>query len=138
MTDPETYRLTYPLSLDYTLPFGALAPYAAALAEGRALASQCHGCGHVAFPARSLCGACGDSRMGWTELPGRARIIHRSDGSARSFALVQFEGADTFSTVELVNPEQETPAGRLVAPEGEAPALRLQLEETHGGGANES
>lgn len=126
------------LTLEYDVPFGDLATYADALADGRALASKCGVCGDVAFPARNLCRSCGNDQMRWKELPGRARIVHRTDAGTKGFALVKFDGADTHSMVGLTNPEIDMPSGRLVAPVGDAPGLWLELQELSGGEEHES
>ncbi|MEP2531500.1 zinc ribbon domain-containing protein [Shimia sp.] len=120
------------LTLDYSVPVGDLAPYFDALAEGKALASECSGCGFVAFPARNLCGACGCRDMKWRQLEGSARLLFRSDGNS-SFALVKFDGADTKSTVGLIHPERTTQTGELAAPLGDAPGLWLALADDNEG-----
>lgn len=123
--------MKYQMTLDYTIPFGDLAPYFEALQEGKALASECIKCGYVALPARTNCGACGGSDINWKTLTGTAQIQFRTDGGNDSFALVKFDGADTASTVGLLNPNQKTTIGTLVAPCGDAPGLWLELANEH-------
>lgn len=125
--------MKYGLKLDYSISYGALDPYFDSLQEGVAMASQCGSCGQIAFPARAQCRACGSQSIIWKPLSGVAKILFRTDGSSGSFALVQFDGADTNSTVELANPEMKTTIGKLVAPEGDAPGLLLALMNEHEG-----
>lgn len=66
------------LTLDYTLPTGVLTPYFDALQDGKALASACPACGHIAFPARTLCARCDLQSTQWVELSGRATVLLRS------------------------------------------------------------
>lgn len=121
------------LTLDYTIPTGDLAPYFEALQLGKALASHCRTCGGVAFPARTHCAHCGAGGMRWQPLTGLARVVLRSEGPSGCFALVQFDGASTCSTVAILNPEQETLFGYLTAPIGDAPGLWLKLTDEIGG-----
>ncbi|SOH92199.1 Rubredoxin-like zinc ribbon domain [Monaibacterium marinum] len=120
------------LGLDYTIPVGDLAPYFEALQAGNALASACGKCGHVAFPARAQCGACGATDLRWKPLTGRAQILFRTDAASSSYALVKFDGADSSSTVGLCNPEQKTSSGRLAVPIGDAAGLWLTLTDNKG------
>lgn len=130
--------MKHKLTLDYTIPTGTLTPYFDALQDGKALASACTACGVVAFPARTLCGACGEKDMKWSPLKGTARILFRTDNCADestdkskvSFALVEFDGADTASTVALKNPEYKSTSGTLVAPKEGTSGLWLMLDET--------
>ena len=124
--------MKYRMMLDYDIATGDLTPYFDALAEGRALASTCTSCGHVAFPARTTCTRCAGQEINWTELTGTAQVLFRTDGPTDSFALVHFDGADTNSTVALSNPEAFEPDvkslhGRLVSPPDEQPGLWLAL-----------
>ncbi len=121
--------MKYQMNLDYSIPPGDLAPYFEALQDGKALASECNGCGNVAFPARMQCGACCNSDIKWKPLNGTARVLFRTDGGSGSFALVKFDGADTHCTVGLINPERNTTFGKLAAPQGDAPGLWLALAE---------
>ena len=139
--------MKYQVILDYTIASGDLTPYFNALLAGRALASTCTSCRHVAFPARTTCQRCAGREFDWTELQGTASVLFRTDGQAGSFALVRFDGADTNSTVALGNPEAcnseapelneeclpqaspnaQTLRGRLIVPPGELPGLWLVL-----------
>lgn len=111
--------MKHQINLDYTIPVGDLAPYFEALQRGDALARKCKGCGRVSFPARSQCADCNGAEMQWHPLKGTARILFRTDGAGGSFALVQFDGADTQSTVALLNAAQTSDFGALViAPDG--------------------
>jgi len=80
-----------------------------------------------------MCGACGYNAFDWVELSGSAQIVWRTDGTQNSFALVKFDGADTTSTVGIVNPKITNTNGTLVAPQGDAPGLWLKLKDTLGG-----
>jgi len=118
------------MSLDYTISEGALKPYFDALLRGDALASRCHSCGHVDFPARVICNICGSREMDWVTLSGTAEVIHRTDGAKSGFALAKFSGADTLTTVALTNPASKATIGRLSTPVGARPGLWLKLDET--------
>ncbi len=118
------------ISLDYTISEGALKPYFDALLSGKALASLCQVCGHVAFPARASCIACGSGEMDWTALSGTSNIIYRTDGAKSAFALAKFDGADTQTIVALTNPACKATTGSLSKPVGERPGLWLILDET--------
>ena len=134
--------MKYRMTLDYAIPSGILTPYFDALAEGRALASRCATCNHIAFPARTTCQRCAGQQINWIELAGTANILFRTDGPTGNFALVRFDGADTNSTVGLdipeaqdglATPRPQTPTdagvlrGRLVRPPGAQPGLWLAL-----------
>ena len=119
--------MKHQLILDYSIPLGDLALFFDALDEGKALASACTECGKVAFPARMRCGACGSIGTKWKPLIGTAQILFRTDGGSGSFALVKFDGADTRSTVALINPERSETTGKLAASVGNAPGLWLTL-----------
>jgi uncharacterized protein len=113
------------VTLDYTLEFGALAPYITALGKGEALASACQNCGFTAYPARLLCPKCASSPVEWKPLSGRAQIVHRTAGPEHAFALVQFEGADTRSVVRLHAIPPHVSQGWLIAPRDELTGLWL-------------
>lgn len=119
--------MKHQIHLDYTIPVGDLAPYFDALKEGKALASKCDACGKTAFPARLRCADCGNDQVGWHALSGRAKVVFRSDGMGGSFALVQFDGADTQSTVAIANPEITTDFGALMAPPNDGSGLWLEM-----------
>ena len=121
--------MKHQLNLDYTIPVGDLAPYFDALQDGKALASECSGCGHVAFPARTQCGACGDADSKWKPLTGVGQILFRTDGGSGSFALVKFDGADTSSTVALINPDCIATSVNLTAPKGNTAGLYVVLRQ---------
>ncbi|MEP4197726.1 MAG: zinc ribbon domain-containing protein [Aliishimia sp.] len=121
--------MKHQMHLDYSIPEGALKPYFEALRVGNALASACQKCGHVAFPPRAMCASCGSDQMGWIALPGTAHVIHRTDGAAASFALVKFAGADTLSTVELLNASSIATTGTLEISADDQAGLRLKLTE---------
>ena len=118
------------ISLDYTLPEGGLKPYFEALQRGDVLASKCASCGDVAYPVRVLCQACGTEPIDWVSLPGTATVVQRTDGQSTSYALVRFTGADTLSTVALINPTSQARTGRLSVPSGDRPGLWLKLDCT--------
>ena len=119
--------MKHQLTLDYTIPVGDLTPYFEALVQGKALASKCGGCGLVAFPARTQCATCVGKDMQWHPLSGAAQVIYRTDSARSSFALVQFAGADTQSTVALSNPVYRTDCGALIAPPNNTHGLWLEL-----------
>ncbi len=121
------------IKLDYTIPEGSLKPYFEALACSKALASRCKACGRVAFPARIVCGVCNSDHVEWTALSGLATLVHRTDGVARSFALMKFAGADTLSTVALLNPTLSATTGRLQSPADGRSGLWVQLVEIAAG-----
>lgn len=120
--------MKYQMILDYTVPVGDLEPYFEALQEGIALASACGNCGAVAFPARTRCGICGGVDMQWKQLAGSAHVLFRTDTRSGSFALVKFVGADTGSTVGLIDSENKVTTGRLAAATGDRPGLWLVLD----------
>jgi uncharacterized OB-fold protein len=107
-----------PLSItfEYAHPFGALAPYFAALAEGRALGAMCASCGKVWFPPRMVC-ACGGVTE-WKELPGTGTVEAVTSGPGAvplstvsgdlAFALIRFDGAGNLALVRC------EPSGELV------------------------
>lgn len=113
------------LKLQYTIQFGELAPYAAAVAEGRALASTCRHCGFTAFPPRVICPTCQRPDFAWQQLSGEARILHRTAGNERAFGLAQFAGASTQTVVRLHAIPDDAPTGRLIAPRDELIGLWL-------------
>lgn len=115
------------LVLDYSINEGVLQPYFDGLRAGRAIASRCDHCNHVAFPARSTCAICRADTISFQPLSGRAEVVHRSDGPAASHALVRFEGADTQTTVALGNPQSTEPFGTLCKP----PANQANNETSH-------
>lgn len=113
------------LSLHYTVAFGQLAPFAEAVAEGRALASNCRHCGFTAFPPRVICPTCQRADFAWRELSGTARIIQRTAGADQAFALAQFAGADTQTVVRLHAIPDGAAAGRLITPRDQLIGLWL-------------
>ncbi|WDR00548.1 hypothetical protein PSC71_07260 [Devosia sp. J2-20] len=119
--------------LDYTLVFGALAPYAEAVRAGEALASVCQHCGHTAFPARIVCPQCTGNVIAWKKLSGRARILQRTAGLEQTFALVQFDGAETRSIVRLHAIDPHLSHGRLIAPHDELIGLWLGADAPDSG-----
>lgn len=122
--------MNHHMRLNYTLPEGDLKLYFAALHRGDALASECSSCGDVAYPARALCRICGSEPMGWVNLSGKATVVQRVDGRNSSYALVRFTGADTLSTVALINPSSQVSTGQLSKPPADRPGLWLTLDRT--------
>lgn len=116
------------LTLQYTVNFGELAPYAVAVTEGRALASACQHCGFTAFPPRAICPTCQRPGFAWRALSGSARIVHRTAGGEQVFGLVQFAGADTQTVVRLHAIPDGATAGRLIAPRDELIGLWLGVD----------
>ena len=107
---PPTLPLT--IKFEYAHSFGALAPYFAALTEGRALGAKCAACGKVWFLPRMVC-ACG-SATEWKELPGTGIVEAVTSGPGAvplssvtgelAFALVRFDGADNLALVRCATP----------------------------------
>ena len=105
---------TVPLTIkfEYAHSFGALAPYFAALVEGRALAARCGGCSKIWFPPRMVC-TCG-SATEWKELPGTGTVEAVTSGPGAvplttvagelAFALVRFDGAGNLALARCVPP----------------------------------
>jgi len=92
--------IEYSLSLDYQLQAGWLEPFVNGLQQGTAIARCCVACKKTSFPPIRVC-ECNHVKGEWVNLSGEARIVYRCDGSEGSFALVQFDGADTQSVVRL-------------------------------------
>jgi hypothetical protein len=63
--------------------------------------------------------------------------VFRTEGRTHSYALVKFEGADTLSTVGLIDPERQTSYGTLVESASDMPGLWLALAEESGGDKDE-
>lgn len=105
---------TVPLAItfEYAHAFGALAPYFAALAEGRALGALCTVCSKTWFPPRMVC-ACGNATA-WKELPGTGTVEAVTAGPGAvplttvsgelAFALVRFDGAGNLALVRCEPP----------------------------------
>jgi len=92
--------IDYRLTLDYQLQTGWLEPFIHGLIQGNAVARRCSACKKITFPPIRVC-ACHHAQGDWVELSGKAEIAYRSEGADGSFALVQFEGADTKTVVRL-------------------------------------
>lgn len=129
--------MKHTLTLEYSIPTGDLSQYFDALNAGKALASACCACGHVAFPARVICPECKTKTFDWQPLTGTAQVLFRTDAGDASYALVQFDGADTCSTVALTNPENQTTTGTLIAPIAGQTGLWLALDDIQNGDKNE-
>lgn len=120
--------MKHQINLDYTIAEGGLKPYFDALGRSEVLASKCQRCGRIVFPARIICGACGSDEVEWTALTGVANVVHRTDGVGRSFALMKFAGADTLTTVALLNPRSGATSGRLKSHADGLPGLWVELD----------
>lgn len=129
--------MKYKLTLEYTIPTGELSQYFDALNAGKALASACRDCGHVVFPARVICPKCKADTFDWQPLTGSAQVLFRTDAGDASYALVQFDGADTCTTVALENPEIQTTTGTLITPNSGQSGLWLALDDIQNGDKNE-
>lgn len=116
--------IDHELTLHYRLAPGWLSPWVTALAEGRALAAVCDGCGRVSFPPLRRC-RCGRGTWDWRELAGTARILRRSTGADGDFALAAFDGADTRTTVRLLDLGPGAIAGKLRIPPTDAAAAMI-------------
>lgn len=118
----------YTLALNYQLQSGWLQPYVQGLLQGHATARCCIACNRTSFPPIRVC-KCQHTEGTWTRLSGAARIVHRCDGTDGSFALVQFDGADTQTVVRLDAMPETDQLGYLRCPQSansfEAPALVL-------------
>lgn len=125
--------MKHTINLEYTIAEGSLKPYFDALVSSKALASKCQACARVAFPARIICGTCKSDQVEWLALTGSATLVQRTDGPTHSFALMQFAGADTLSTVALLNPSIQSSTGRLQTPGDGRPGLWVNLDETSEG-----
>jgi len=88
------------LTLDYELQAGWLEPFVQGLKKGSAIARRCSSCNKTTFPPIRVCD-CDHVHGEWIRLSGKAQIVYRSEGVDGSFALVQFEGADTKTVVRL-------------------------------------
>ena len=119
------------LHLEYVLAEGAIAPHLDGLRRGVAIAAECVASGRTTFPPDRRCGSGSDSDtergLRWRELPGAARIIHRTDGPAGSFALAQFDGADNCAVCRIVNSEEQGDMARLEPSSGDKPAICIKI-----------
>ncbi|MEX3011504.1 zinc ribbon domain-containing protein [Hoeflea sp. TYP-13] len=119
------------LTLEYTLGAGALEPYLNGLREGKSIARQCRRCDRVTFPPERACGCQSSDNLagsyGWKQLAGTAALVHRTDGSGGSFALVRFDGADNQAVCRIANPVMEGEHARLLAVHDGAPGLLIEL-----------
>jgi uncharacterized OB-fold protein len=57
------------------VPDSQVGEFAAHLRQGKVMASRCRECGHVAFPPRSGCTACGSDAFEWLEIDGVGRLV---------------------------------------------------------------
>ena len=99
--DPALTSLSLTLTWQHGL--GCLAPFFAALAQGRLLGSRCPACGHRTVPMRALCPQDGHA-MQQIDLPPAGVLVQVTTGPAsalltagpalQSFGLVQIPGAD--------------------------------------------
>ncbi|MEP6068258.1 MAG: zinc ribbon domain-containing protein [Paracoccaceae bacterium] len=119
--------ISHHLALDYTLAPGWMTPFVEGVKTGVATGRKCTDCAKVSFPPVRIC-PCGSTKGTWVALSGQAEITWRTDGADGSFALVRFEGANTLSSVKLIDVDLDTTNGRLAASEGELPMLLLTGE----------
>ena len=110
------------LTLEYQLHTGWLEPFVRGLQQGVAMGRACGACKKTSFPPIRTC-ECGQSNGQWVALSGVARIVHRCIGAEGSFALAQFEGADTESVVCLDNMDASVSIGCLQASGTDKPAM---------------
>jgi len=110
------------LTLEYQLQTGWLEPFVQGLQQGVAMGRACTACKKTTFPPIRTC-ECGQADGEWVALSGLARIVHRCDGTEGSFALVQFEGANTESVVCLENMDASVSIGYLKASGTDKPAM---------------
>jgi len=92
--------IDYQLTLDYQLQSGWLEPFVQGLQQSKVVAMRCKACRKTTYPPVHAC-HCHLIEAEWVTLSGKARIVHRCDGTEGSFALVQFDGADTQTVVRL-------------------------------------
>lgn len=104
--------IEYQLTLDYQLQAGWLEPYVQGLQQGNAIARCCSACKKTSFPPIRVC-ECHHTTGEWINLSGAAQIVYRCDGSEGSFALAQFDGADTQTVVRLDAMPDTTVTGYL-------------------------
>lgn len=112
--------IEYQLTLDYQLQAGWLEPFIRGLQQGIAVARRCHACEKISFPPLRVCN-CHHTHGKWVNLSGGARIVYRCDGTEGSFALVQFDGADTQTVVRLDNMSDAEVIGYLKKSPSENP-----------------
>lgn len=112
------------LQLQHRMPLGELAPYFAALAAGRALATRCTVCGRTWFAPRLSCPDHGP-RTAWHELPGHGELVavtHAVTGlpfvdaapARHGFALVAMAGAENRCFARLSSTLQAARPGQTV------------------------
>ena len=100
------------LTLTWQHGLGYLAPFFAALAQGRLLGTRCPACGHTSVPMRALCPV--DAHvMQQVELPPVAVLAQVTTGPAsallaagpalHTFGLVQITGADNRLLVRILS-----------------------------------
>ena len=119
--------ISHHLALEYNLASGWMTPFVEGLRTGVATGRHCSDCAKVSFPPVRIC-PCGSTNGTWVALSGQAEIIWRTDGSDGSFALARFEGANTLSSVKLIDVDDDTTDGQLIASEGDLPMLLLTGE----------
>ena len=110
------------LTLRYTHPLGALAPYFRGLEQGRAVASRCTTCGRTWFPPRLSCPAHGTTN--WVELSGRGRVVSvtvtdsvlpfTSVRARHVFALIALDGAENHAFGRIAGAPAAACAGLVV------------------------
>ncbi|MEP6017672.1 MAG: hypothetical protein ABJ251_04195 [Paracoccaceae bacterium] len=119
--------ISHHLVLDYNLTSGWMMPFIEGVKAGVATGRHCSDCAKVSFPPLRIC-PCGSANGTWVALSGQAEIIWRTDGSDGSFALARFEGANTLSSVKLIDVSADTTHGQLIASDGDLPMLLLTGE----------
>lgn len=83
--------------------------------DGRIMASNCAGCGHVSVPLRSFCPKCPESDLTDIELAGEGSLVSWTEVPGRGvFALVSLDGADGALLHRLVDPPTELAVGQRV------------------------
>ena len=63
----------YARAIDYNAD-GATGPFYQFLREGRFCSTRCPACGHIPFPPRLFCPACGSQKVEWVDLPGECEL----------------------------------------------------------------
>ena len=118
--------------LDYQLQTGWLEPFIHGLLQGKAVARCCSACNKTSYPPIRVC-ECNHVNAEWVNLSGEAKIVFRCDGTEGSFALVQFDGADTQSVVRLDDIEESDTIAYLqrfpADSQNDTPALVLTAQQ---------
>lgn len=117
--------IKHQITLEYTLAAGWMKPFVDGLIAGKAVATKCASCAHVSYPPQRTC-TCGEAKFDWITLSGVANINFRTTGSDGDFGLVQFDGANTQSTVRLEMTNTDRRQGQIAKSESGLPKMILE------------